>query len=208
MHWLGSFWKDTDRPKCLLCAASTQVSERELDLVLDRVYDLNPDTPVIKTNGRNGVDPELVFGLDTALFSTLQEVPALAPNFLWTGSTQACISCCPLPMAFSSLAQANKGVKASTSLFHSGDHYDSELDTLSVIAPTLPNLPLDEVVAKLADLPKSSVFRIKGLRALLGGLPKELLYRTLISHRHPLLRPPSRRAGHGGDGRHAAAVVG
>ena len=71
------------------------------------------------------------------------------------------------------MAQANKGVKASTSLFHSGDHYDSELDTLSVIAPTLPNLPLDEVVAKLADLPKSSVFRIKGLSALLVVYPKK-----------------------------------
>jgi len=94
-----------------VCCAppSTQVSERELDLVLDRVYDLNPDTPVIKMNGRNGVDPELVFGLDTALFSTLQEVPALAPNFLWTGSTQACISCCPLPMAFFIVGTGQQG---------------------------------------------------------------------------------------------------
>ncbi|CAO3613762.1 unnamed protein product [Cunninghamella blakesleeana] len=43
------------------------VSERELDLVIDRVNELNTDTPKVKCD-QNGISPDLVFGLDTELF--------------------------------------------------------------------------------------------------------------------------------------------
>lgn len=42
------------------------LSERQLDDILDDVYELNLDTPKIKTN-RGKVDPSLVFGLDSNL---------------------------------------------------------------------------------------------------------------------------------------------
>lgn len=42
------------------------LSERELDLMLDHVYELNPDTPKIKFTKR--LTHEVVFGLDTHLF--------------------------------------------------------------------------------------------------------------------------------------------
>ncbi|KAJ3040678.1 hypothetical protein HDV00_010571 [Rhizophlyctis rosea] len=45
------------------------VTERQLDLVLDHVYHLNEDTPKLKCEGEHGVSPDLVFGLDTKLFS-------------------------------------------------------------------------------------------------------------------------------------------
>ncbi|KAG6820484.1 hypothetical protein H0H93_016546 [Arthromyces matolae] len=44
------------------------VSERALDLVLDHLNTLNDQTPQIRCNGRNGVDPNLIFGLETGLF--------------------------------------------------------------------------------------------------------------------------------------------
>ncbi|GLB40581.1 putative cobW-domain-containing protein [Lyophyllum shimeji] len=44
------------------------VSERELDFVLDHLNTLNELTPKIRCNGRNGVDPNLIFGLDSRLF--------------------------------------------------------------------------------------------------------------------------------------------
>ncbi len=44
------------------------VSERQLDDVLDDVYELNVDTPKIKTN-HGVVNPDLIFGIDSALFS-------------------------------------------------------------------------------------------------------------------------------------------
>ncbi|KAI7850707.1 CobW/HypB/UreG, nucleotide-binding domain-containing protein [Circinella umbellata] len=45
-----------------------QVSERDLDLVIDHVNELNTDTPKVKC-GENGISPDLIFGLDTQLFS-------------------------------------------------------------------------------------------------------------------------------------------
>ena len=47
------------------------VSERELDDVLDHVFELNPDTPVVKCRGKNGVDFNLLTGIGTQLFSSL-----------------------------------------------------------------------------------------------------------------------------------------
>ncbi|RCH77726.1 hypothetical protein CU098_002836, partial [Rhizopus stolonifer] len=43
------------------------VNERQLDDVLDHVNVLNTDTPKVKCD-KNGVSPDLVFGLDTQLF--------------------------------------------------------------------------------------------------------------------------------------------
>eukprot|EP00898_Chlorokybus_atmophyticus_P007235 jgi/Chlat1/7512/Chrsp61S07010 len=42
------------------------VSERQLDDVLDDVYELNPDTPMVRTD-KGRVSADLVFGLDTQL---------------------------------------------------------------------------------------------------------------------------------------------
>eukprot|EP00276_Gloeochaete_wittrockiana_P025018 CAMPEP_0184360196 /NCGR_PEP_ID=MMETSP1089-20130417/123806_1 /TAXON_ID=38269 ORGANISM="Gloeochaete wittrockiana, Strain SAG46.84" /NCGR_SAMPLE_ID=MMETSP1089 /ASSEMBLY_ACC=CAM_ASM_000445 /LENGTH=314 /DNA_ID=CAMNT_0026699297 /DNA_START=25 /DNA_END=965 /DNA_ORIENTATION=+ len=43
------------------------VSESVLDRVLDDIYELNPDTPKIKTLGHGKVSPDLIFGLDSKL---------------------------------------------------------------------------------------------------------------------------------------------
>lgn len=45
------------------------MTERRLDIVMDHLHTLNDLTPKIRCNGRGGVDPTLVFGLDTKLFS-------------------------------------------------------------------------------------------------------------------------------------------
>ncbi|RIA95967.1 CobW/HypB/UreG, nucleotide-binding domain-containing protein [Glomus cerebriforme] len=44
------------------------VSERELDTVIDHINELNTDTPKVKCEGKNGVSPDLIFGIDTKLF--------------------------------------------------------------------------------------------------------------------------------------------
>ena len=48
------------------------VTEKKLDKVMDDIYELNPTTPKIKTP-EGVVNPDLVFGLDTHLFSDLNE---------------------------------------------------------------------------------------------------------------------------------------
>jgi len=49
------------------------VGERQLEDVLDDVYDLNLTTPKVKTD-HGLVSPELVFGLDSRLFETAEQV--------------------------------------------------------------------------------------------------------------------------------------
>lgn len=44
------------------------ISERALDILIDHLNTLNDLTPKIRTEGRNGVDPELIFGLDSKLY--------------------------------------------------------------------------------------------------------------------------------------------
>ena len=46
------------------------VSERRLDTVLDHLHTLNDLTPKLKCDGKNGVDPNLIFGFDSKLFLT------------------------------------------------------------------------------------------------------------------------------------------
>ena len=47
---------------------SEHVDERKLDRLLDHINDLNDLTPRVRAEGRNGVDPALIFGLDSKLF--------------------------------------------------------------------------------------------------------------------------------------------
>ncbi|KAI0926285.1 hypothetical protein AcV5_008786 [Taiwanofungus camphoratus] len=44
------------------------VSERALDILIDHLNTLNDTTPKIRCKGREGVDPNLIFGLDSKLF--------------------------------------------------------------------------------------------------------------------------------------------
>lgn len=46
------------------------VNDQHLDRVIDHVYALNPDTLIIKCDGREAVDPELVFDLESHVIGT------------------------------------------------------------------------------------------------------------------------------------------
>ncbi|KAF8440285.1 CobW/HypB/UreG, nucleotide-binding domain-containing protein [Boletus edulis BED1] len=50
------------------------VDDRALDLVLDHLHTLNDLTPKIRCNGRDGVDPNLLFGVDTKLFRDSDQI--------------------------------------------------------------------------------------------------------------------------------------
>ncbi|GJE85581.1 cobW-domain-containing protein [Phanerochaete sordida] len=50
------------------------VSERQLDILIDHLNTLNDLTPKIKCEGRNGVDPSLIFGLDSKLYLEKDEL--------------------------------------------------------------------------------------------------------------------------------------
>ncbi|KAI0073680.1 cobW-domain-containing protein [Panus rudis PR-1116 ss-1] len=44
------------------------ISERALDILIDHLNTLNDLTPKVKCEGRNGVEPSLIFGLDSKLY--------------------------------------------------------------------------------------------------------------------------------------------
>lgn len=44
------------------------ISERALDILIDHLNTLNDTTPKIRCDGREGVDPALIFGLDSKLY--------------------------------------------------------------------------------------------------------------------------------------------
>jgi len=46
------------------------ISDRALDILIDHLNTLNDLTPKIRCKGREGVDPNLIFGLDSKLFQT------------------------------------------------------------------------------------------------------------------------------------------
>lgn len=62
--------KDTD---LILINKHEGVDERKLDHVLDDVYELNPQTPKVRTD-HGVINPDLIFGLDSKLFERLEDV--------------------------------------------------------------------------------------------------------------------------------------
>lgn len=53
------------------------MDDRALDVVLDHLHTLNDLTPKIRCRGRDGVDPNLIFGLESKLFlEQKQAVPS------------------------------------------------------------------------------------------------------------------------------------
>ncbi|KAI0346191.1 cobW-domain-containing protein [Trametopsis cervina] len=49
------------------------ISERALDILIDHLNTLNDLTPKIRAEGRKGVDPNLIFGLDSKLYLTNED---------------------------------------------------------------------------------------------------------------------------------------
>ncbi len=53
------------------------MSERALDIVMDHLYTLNDETPKIKCEGKNGIDSNLIFGIESKLFLHAGEITEL-----------------------------------------------------------------------------------------------------------------------------------
>lgn len=150
------------------------VSERALDEVLDHLNTLNDLTPKIRCSGRAGVDPSLIFGLDSKLF--LENAGDRG------GDGKGLSSDASTPHHDEvEIATIWRGTKPSamTGHHHHGDenctcgpsgdahsHHSSE---------TLPQgghlLPLGEEVLKdaLAGLSKETIYRVKGFVRLDSG---------------------------------------
>ncbi|KAF9168147.1 hypothetical protein DFQ26_001040 [Actinomortierella ambigua] len=116
------------------------VSERDMDRVIDRVNDLNTDTPKVLCHKDGGVSPDLMFGIDTKLFQLEQQ------------------------------QHPDHSDKVNKEHAENGghDHHDNEVDLVQVLisgdgkaAHALSSRPKFEAFLKTLD--KESVYRLKGL---------------------------------------------
>ncbi|TCD61495.1 hypothetical protein EIP91_008378 [Steccherinum ochraceum] len=139
------------------------VSERALDLLVDHLNTLNDLTPKIRCEGRNGVDPSLIFGLDSKLFLAQEQTApnhhdevetvtvATRPIHTHAGHASSCSAC----------ADHNAG----------GDHKHEEglsSDHDQAIATDKP-LQRAALEAALSGLSKETVWRVKGFVHLDDG---------------------------------------
>ncbi|KAG5716854.1 COBW domain-containing protein C15D4.05 [Termitomyces sp. T112] len=125
------------------------VSERALDFVVDHLNTLNDATPKIHCNGRNGVDPNLIFGLETRLFSdkknkgaTLSHNDEVETITVYRGSTEG-------------------RPRHEVHLNHEHSHHCGELmENPSTIADD--GIAKEDFINALGLLAKETVWRVKG----------------------------------------------
>ncbi|KAI6147019.1 CobW/HypB/UreG, nucleotide-binding domain-containing protein [Pisolithus thermaeus] len=137
------------------------LEERALDLVLDHLNTLNDLTPKIRCNGRDGVDPNLIFGVDSKLFKDKSDESVVVNHHeevqtitIFRGHPRA------LP--------------------HTHSHGASDCRCCSVAEPLgevsqdglLPSDAVEETLLRsaLGGVSKESVWRVKGLVRFQGGL--------------------------------------
>ncbi|KAF5382108.1 hypothetical protein D9615_004236 [Tricholomella constricta] len=131
------------------------VSQRDLDLVLDHLHTLNDLTPKIRCDGRNGVDPNLIFGLETRLFLD-------KANHLHTDAT---------PSHNDEVQTITLYRGSSKGRPHS--HTDGNCDGCASTAPEQydqkeESVAREDLISALDTLSKESVWRVKGFVRLKG----------------------------------------
>ncbi|KAH9838698.1 cobW-domain-containing protein [Rhodofomes roseus] len=128
------------------------ISDRALDILIDHLNTLNDTTPKVRCEGRAGVDPDLIFGLDSKLFLAEAEHPS--ENHHDEVET----------------ATIYRGAKPPHPAGHPHTHGDS--CTCSAAAPLAgasDTPPVDEA---------SDVISEETLTAALDGLSKETIWRV------------------------------
>jgi G3E family GTPase len=129
---------------------------------MDHLFTLNEYTPKIKCRGRAGVDPSLIFGIDSKLFIDKNDGAEKLTNHhdeietmtIWKGD----------PSKATPLHQHNEHCNHS--------HQDHEASNIT------PGEPIDRstLVAALASLKKDSTYRVKGFIRLKEGDAADATY--------------------------------
>ena len=137
--------------------------------MLDHLHTLNDLTPKIRCNGKGGVDPKLIFGLDTKLFNEKEDAISGAA----TGNGSAHNDEVEAVTVLKTRAGGGTGQSQSGSLYHQHQHgekcgcdkgsNESTAHLSESEAYEGPELLTEEQFIKiLGVLPKESVWRVKG----------------------------------------------
>lgn len=124
------------------------VSERALDILIDHLNTLNDLTPKIKAEGREGVDPNLIFGIDSKLFG--KEGEGQLENHHDEVET----------LTIYKGAGSTPHSHTHDESTHRGDGHHSDIAKTPITSAE----PLNEEVLKdaLSKVSKESVWRVKG----------------------------------------------
>lgn len=148
-------------------SSTAQVTERELDTVIDHINELNTDTPKIKCEGTQGVSPDVLFGLDTKLFQLSMDKTHQAEELMFTT------------------------VPGGAPAAHDdhGKHHENEVDLIQVFETleTAKTITKEELTTFLEKkLPKDDIFRVKGFVRLQEGDENRLYILNHSFGRHTL----------------------
>lgn len=126
------------------------MSEDALDRVLDEVHTLNDETPKIRTDGRAGVSPDLVFNLDSKLASsTLNDAELSGDDGAHNDEVGTCTVWRGAPPPH---AHAHDDASCQKCAPRTHVHDEEALEPVTQTA----------LEAALAPLPKDSIYRVKG----------------------------------------------
>ncbi|KAI0636188.1 cobW-domain-containing protein [Trametes polyzona] len=137
------------------------VSERQLDILIDHLNTLNDTTPKVKCDGRAGVDPDLILGLDSKLF---QLEHADASPFGADGAHHDEVETVTIARGYGPVTHHGD---------HSGhEHHHSHEDAQGAQQDEPDASPISEqhLLDALSSLSKETVWRVKGFVRLERGL--------------------------------------
>jgi len=136
------------------------VSERQLDIVMDHLHTLNDLTPKLRCDGRKGVSSELIFGLDTKLYTLAgKEIPEDSEATTHMDEVETCTLW--------------KGTKPPPRHKHDGELNGHavccKIDHSTPPSSDTPSLPQtrQQLEYSLSELPKEYIYRVKGFLTLL-----------------------------------------
>ncbi|KAI9001537.1 cobW-domain-containing protein [Trametes punicea] len=141
------------------------ISERQLDILIDHLNTLNDTTPKIKCQGRNGVDPNLILGLDSKLFQLESQETLDAQHHdevetvtLYRGPASA------------SPSKAHQHADPAHSHHTHPSVASAREDCATQDSEDSSPISEEQLVAALSSLSKETVWRVKGFVRLERGL--------------------------------------
>ncbi|KAF8602841.1 cobW-domain-containing protein [Ceratobasidium sp. AG-I] len=135
------------------------VSERDLDIVIDHLSTLNDLTPKLRCEGKSGVPPNLIFGLDSKQF--LEAPGADTANGDHHSEVETVTLC--------------RGTADFVPHKHTEEHTHTHTHASEEHGSTAEPLVTPELLSEALDgLPKDSVYRVKGFVSFQNSVAREV----------------------------------
>jgi hypothetical protein len=148
-------------------------TDRQLDTVLDHLYTLNDETPMLRHSPSAPLSPSVLFGLDSQLFSRREEEEEKFKALGWEGNGHA--GEVESVGVYRGGEGENGGVEGHDGHVHGeGCGHESHLPAKEGEGEEKQEMPSwEEILAFLSTLP-STVYRVKGLLNLTPPPPSAL----------------------------------